>query len=194
MTFETFFNDYGVYVFVLLGYIVNLILSVKTGNKKYIKEMYENMIKYRTANYQDNLGDSKFSGQSFEDARFKPIYRLNKSTGLLEKTDDVIDVQEMLDSCKNMALESVMAKFLPSIETVNDTTELNNLTDALDSMLYATSLKEQYRKKYNIGDDVTDDKLEQYMFQKAKELELKLSNKDIKGDIENEKDDIEKTL
>lgn len=195
MNFEMFWQDYGCYVLIALGFIVNLILSVKTGNKKYIREMYDTMVKFRTATYQGELENkSSSTGQTFDKARFKPIYRLNKSTGLLEKTDDVVDVQEMLDSCKNMALENVMAKFLPTIETVNDTTELNKLNDALDSMLYATSLKEQYRTKYKIGDDVTDDELEKYMMKKAKELEIKLSNKDIKGELKDETQDIEKTL
>ena len=42
-------------------------------------------------------------GQTFETT--KPVYRLNNATGELEKTDEVVDLQEVINSCIDSALD-----------------------------------------------------------------------------------------
>ena len=101
--------------------------------------------------------EKKEKGQVF--SSLKPVYKLNKVTGELEKTEEVIDVQEMIDSVIPMTLENILSKFLPA-EKVDDgeLVEIADMQSDLDLLQETFSQAEQLREKYNIPDTVDTSK------------------------------------
>lgn len=138
------------------------------------------MIKYRT----NNQTDSTFVGQSFD--KFKPVYRLNKATGVLEETDEVIDIQEVVNSCKDMALNAVLERFLPSSIVGEDVAIVAKMQDDVDKMRDVLSLAEEYRDKYGLSDSLSTQEIFDTISKKS--IELKEKIEEIK---KNEKKEIE---
>lgn len=126
------------------------------------------MIKYRT----NNQTDSTFVGQSFD--KFKPVYRLNKVTGVLEETDEVIDIQEVVNSCKDMALNAVLERFLPSSIVGEDVAIVAKMQDDVDKMRDVLSLAEEYRDKYNLSDSLSTQEIFDTISKKSIELKEKI--------------------
>lgn len=106
------------------------------------------MIPRRNPNYQDS---EKVSGQEF--SNLKPVYRLNKATGELELTDEYVDITELVNSSKSIALDSILERFMPTDgEVSNLVVEREELQDDLDVMRESFELADTYRKKYGLDD------------------------------------------
>lgn len=147
--------------------IFSLLLYKKTGNIKYLMEVL-NKMKYKTeTTFQDT------SVQTF--SNLKPVYRLNKSTGQLEKTDEFIDIDEVVRSSLTTTLDYILDKFLPNSMGVSDEVfERDVLNDKLDVMQNAFEFAEELKTKYKLDPSLsmTD------VFAKVKELSINIS-KDI---------------
>lgn len=147
--------------------IFSLLLYKKTGNVKYLLEVL-NKMKYKTeTTFQDT------SVQTF--SNLKPVYRLNKSTGQLEKTDDFIDIDEIVRSSLTTTLDFILDKFLPNSMGVSDeVAERDVLNDKLDVMQNAFEFAEELKTKYKLDSNLSLTEV----FAKVKELSVNIS-KDI---------------
>lgn len=148
---ERTLSEYSYVIDVLkfaLFVVISLLLFHKTKDIKYLKGALSAMIPRRNPNYQDT---EKVSGQEF--SNLKPVYRLNKATGELELTDDFIDITELVNSSKSIALDSILERFLPTDGEVSDlVVEREELQDDLDVMRESFELADTYRKKYGLDD------------------------------------------
>lgn len=118
--------------------VLNAIFS-KGANKK-IKEI---VMKYRTPNYREKV---EAEAQSFDPLVTQ--YRYNKTTGELEELPDKLDIQKLVDSSLNTALEAMFDKYLPSeIDDIEqDLTDNRDKLDRLsDAMNFADTLKEELK-------------------------------------------------
>lgn len=129
--------------------ILSIVLTIITKDVKYVKEVYK-MIKYRLPSYKE---DTPAKGQKF--SNLKPVYRLNKVTNELEETDEYIDVTELANSCKDIALQTVLDRFLPTDGSEELTANYNQTLDALDQMREIANLAEDYKEKLNLDSSLS---------------------------------------
>lgn len=126
--------------------VISLILTFKTGDTKYLKEVLKKM--------EENDKKTNAEGQVFP--RFKPVYRLNKSTNILEKTDEVIDISEVVQSDLETTLTKVLERFMPYIQpqtTVSDdVAQLDDMRDDLDRLQDLAIFTEELKSKYDIDE------------------------------------------
>lgn len=122
--------------------IISIMLYRKTGNIKYLQGVIEEM-NYQKGSYFLTENIDKKTGEVIKDTNPSlkyaqsfnskvPIYRLNKVTNELEKTDEFIDVQETINSFKEQALESMLERFMPKL--VDDTADYTNVKGDLDML------------------------------------------------------------
>lgn len=125
-------------------------------------------MKYKTeTTFQDT------SVQTF--SNLKPVYRLNKSTGQLEKTEDFIDIDEIVRSSLTTTLDYILDKFLPNSMGVSDEVfERDVLNDKLDVMQNAFEFAEELKEKYKLDKNLSMTEV----FAKVKEMSINIS-KDI---------------
>lgn len=127
-------------------------------------------------------------GQSFK--RYKTVFRLNKQTNELLKTDEVVDINALIESCRDTALSTVLDRLLPDDDS-GEVVQNNLLMDKLDIVAEADKLKSELRDSYKIPETVSDDKISDYILS----LKSKLDEKIEKGEFNNddEKKIIEKS-
>lgn len=169
----------------ILALLLGVILFSKKSNKNFL-EVFEMLFKTN-----DVLGQST-KGQNF--TRFSKVYRLNKATGDLEDTGDVIDVHELIQSCKDTSLDACLEKYLPNVTTAEDTAiNYHKSLDVLDAMLNATQLAEKYRDELELDSSLSFNDI----FKKVKEHSDSLANQlkninvsefEKKSEVENEKE------
>ena len=139
------------------------------------------MIKYKTAQTAQDVEPDKYV-QNFDGSNLKPVYRLNKSTGELELTDEVIDIQQLIDSCKDIALQACLERLMPQTETESDDLAIyDSMRDDLDEMTAAIELANDYREQFGLG-DCSIEEVFRVVGQHADELKKKLNEKEIKNE------------
>lgn len=175
-----FFNENGSMLIVCIQFILALILFFKTGDKKILKEVYERM-KYRT---ESNYSTQENAGQEF--SQFKHVYRLNKSTNELEMTDEVIDVQEIANSCRDVCMQAILERFFPEEETTQSQTEqaVDFMLDDLDQMRETVNLANLYKEKFNLDPKLSVSQVFDAVKEKADLLKAKLNNKETVDDAQ----------
>lgn len=90
----------------------------------------------------------KVFAQTFD--RFKVQYRLNKAKNRLEQLPDKIDIQELINSDKEYALQSILDRFLGVPEEVNIVSHERNI-DKLDLLNEASELIGDYCESNNLS-------------------------------------------
>lgn len=173
-----FLSQYGDLIHLGLYFIVAIILVLKTGNSKYLKEVYEEL-KYRTSGSAEA---TKKSAQRF--TSLKPIYRLNKATNDLELTDETIDITEIANSCKDYCMQAVLERFFPT-EQPNDVVQeqVDLMQDDLDIMRSTFDLAESYRSKFGLSNDMSVNDIFEYVGKKSIELKEKLKEQENAQEI-----------
>lgn len=164
-------------VFVLVAFT----LSKKLGNTKYLEGAFEKlMLKYKTESTVKKTVGQKFSHTA-------PVYEINSETGELVKTDKVINVDELVNSSKDSALNSVYDRFLPD-ESCANTVEFANHSDKrtrIDELRDSIAVCESYRSKYNLPADMDFVDILNYVDKKSKEakqvVDTAVAVKDEKG-------------
>lgn len=122
--------------------------AIKTGSvKNLIKEVTELMYKFRT---MQTVAPSE--GQTFSEE--KDEYRLNEITNELEKTGNKINIQAIIDSCLETALDKALSRLMPEVEECKEMVELETMRGDLDVMQEAAMLAEEYRAKYGLSEDI----------------------------------------
>lgn len=146
------------------------------------------MIKYRTPNYKDI---ESVKGQTFE--TLKPVYRLNPATNELEKTDEVIDIQEIINSCRETCLQTVLERFFPTETTENVVQETySNMLDDLDYFREMSNVAEEYKIKLGLPADLSIQQVFEKVQTKSNDLKSQLEKlKEQKKD--EKKEDVEES-
>lgn len=163
--------------------ILSAILFGKTKNSNILKEVNE-VMKYRLQNYKDTEKSSEVE----EFSKLVPVYRLNKATGQLEKTEETVDVHELVNSCKDTVLNSVLDRFLPDNEEEVVQSTLNTMLDVLDIARESKNLANEYRQKFSLDEKLSDSQVFAKVQEEAEKLKVALSAKnELKEVIKNEK-------
>lgn len=175
-------------------FLISIMLYRKTGNIKYLQGVVDEM-NYQKGNYfltekVDENGEVvketnpslKFT-QKFND--LVPVYRLNKATNELEKTDEYIDIQEQINSFKEQALQSMLDRFMPKL--VDETADFTNVKGDLDMLSESFAVAEEYREKFGLSDTATI----QDIFKEVEKYSVALKEKLNKGAKDDEKENVE---
>lgn len=162
-----FLADYGSLILSAVFLLISVFFRSKVSNKT-LEKCY---MKFKT-NYNQSC-DVQIA-QSFSDSRFKPVYRLNKVSNELEKTDEVVDIQELLNSCRDYCLSSCLDRFLPSdsldSSVDNLVAEYDDTLDDLDNLTAALDLAEDYREKFNLSHEMSVDDIFKFVSDRAGDL------------------------
>lgn len=133
------------------------------------------MIKYRVCEYISNYT------QKFD--YIVPEYALNEEKTALEKVGE-IDIQEQLNSYKDVCLNSILRRFLePTTEIKNTYDPRRNHVDLIE-LGEAIEVANQYRVKYNLTDDIYENPVKVFEYVKklsednAKSLDIKFNQKE----------------
>lgn len=191
-TILQFLQDYdkliSILSFVFMA-VFAVLLYRKTGNIKYLEEVFQDM-KYRKENYQDK---EPVKGQTY--SKYVDVYRLNKATGLLEKEDTPIDIDELIKSSMNNILDVILDKFLPNnTPIVDEVAQRDVLRDDLDILQEGFEIAQEMRERYKLSDDMSVQDIFAYVNKKydevSKDIQAKqsiidsVSNKEVKNNEE----------
>lgn len=142
------FNDIAYLVALALSVLNAIITFVRTGT---LKKEYKNML-YRSPDYQDYLSDEEKQKQAQEFPNIKTEYVLNKHTNELEEKESKTDLQSLINSSVDTALDRVLQRLLPDGDDLQDTLESDYVTYGDDLIDFADMLDraEEYREKFNL--------------------------------------------
>jgi hypothetical protein len=121
--------------------------------------------------------ESSTSSQSFKN--LVPVYRLNKVTNELEKTDDFIDVQQQIESFKDMALQSMLERFMPNQKLIDQTADFTAVKGDLDMLTETFDIAEEYREKLGMSDTATVQEIYAKMKSYSEDLKSKIKEKEV---------------
>lgn len=111
-------------------------------------------------------------GQTFETT--KPVFRLNNATGELEKTDEVVDLQEVINSCIDSALDRALDRLMPKVQNAEEMAELDTMREDLDFAMETSNLAEEYREKYNLPESYSINDIFAHVAKEAEILKAKI--------------------
>lgn len=184
---EDFLSNYQKYIDIatnLIFVVLSILLFFKTKNTKYLTEIIEKLEKKNVT-----------VGQSFE--KLVPVYRLNKGTNVLEKTEDYIDIQELVNSSAEYALDRVLNRLMPvdtPVEELQQTVDI--MQDNLDIMANLIERANVYRVEQGLDPALSVEEVYRHMQKNASDLKIKLTEtedlikkqKEIKKEVlDNEK-------
>lgn len=140
-------------------------------------------MKFRLPFYRENEGPQKITFNSI-----KIVYRLNKATGRLEDSGERIDVQELVDSSKSLALDMLLDRFLPQVKDSEVITVHSELLDDLDLLQESHERATFWREKLGLDEFADDQAVFAAMENKRLELWERLNKfkKEVQSN-ENEK-------
>lgn len=180
---ENFFDFMQAYgdlifpVFMIIGYFLACKLNLSSLRRFFLKYLTEHSSKLL----------EKQSGQSYDN--IVPVYRLNKVTGELVKTDEVIDINEVVQSCKDQTLDYILDKFLPDQLNQMPISEqvISSLDDDLDTLRDLGNIADEYRERFNLSDSMSISDIYNYVNnERKKAVDALNAQKQKKEDILNE--------
>lgn len=152
---------------VVFDIVFGVLLFVRTKNKKIMEDL---AMKYRT---EQTRNSSEFPSAKVEFSPFRDEFRLNKSTGEIEKTG-VVDIDELVNSFDAQTLKAIYERFFPQTPQDDAIIEYTHTQDDLDLMQEAFAKAEEYRARYKIGEDVHFSEVFRIVNSKNKELKDKI--------------------
>lgn len=163
---QAYFTDIMSLVETVIFVIVAFALTKKLGNPKFLQGAFETiMLKYKTESTA-----KKTVGQKFKHT--VPVYEVDAESGELVKTDKVINIDELVNSSKDSALNSVYDRFLPD-EKAETTVQFASHADkrlSLDTIRQSFEVVENYREKYHLPADMDATDVLSYVSKKSKEV------------------------
>lgn len=186
-------KDFFMYVAFFVGSLLVNLSSNFLLNSKNNKGVL-NIMKFLT---EHNAPEAvKSSEQTF--TNLKQVYRLNKVTNVLEATDDYIDINEIVESCRNQTLDYILDKFLlngelPVGALVDDKIqeEVDRLQDDLDTLRDMNNIAEEYRERFNLSSDMSISDIYNYINNQSQTLKERLENNKNKEVKANETETVE---
>lgn len=170
---QVYFNEILSIVQTLILIITAIYLTKVTKNPKFLQGVFDVlMTKYKT---EQTI--KKTVGQKF--AHTVPVYELDSNTGELVKTDKVINIDELVNSSKDSALNNIYDRFLPD-ESATDLVNFDTHSDRdiqLNELRKSFETVENYRAKYKLPTDMEPLDVLSYVeksAKKAKENVVKL--------------------
>ena len=167
---------------VAIGIISCIITFVRTGKIKSINNEVKEM-KYRIPSYREKE-ESKATTYNLE----VPQYRLNKQTGELVELPTKKNLQEALNSFRDVALTDVIERYMPvdqsSEAPVLEAYEYNS--DRLDALLIASEYTNELRRKYGYSDTATLSDIIADLQAKNEKIVQTIKNATVKEDVKNE--------
>ena len=176
--FEWFSLNWFEVLTTFISLLVALIVFFKTKDYKKFLEVLKDM-KFRLPNY---LEKEEPEVQTF--SKLKPVYKLNKITGELEDTGEVIDIDEYVNSFKDQALQVVLERFMPALSHSDDVLEYQDTCSDLDLMQESFLVADSYRVKYGLSDDLSVRDVFKVVSDKAQELKKKVDAFSVKNKSE----------
>ncbi len=176
--FFDFMQAYGDFIYPVL-----MILGYFLACKFNLSSLRRFFLKYFTEHSSKLL--EKQSGQTYD--KIVPVYRLNKVTGELVKTDEVIDINEVVQSCKDQTLDYILDKFLPEQLNQLPISEqvISSLDDDLDTLRDLGNIADEYRERFNLSDSMSISDIYNYVNNERKKVFDMLQAKQKQVDIEN---------
>lgn len=189
--FELIGNAVKLVIFGLLS----LYLFIKTKNINYITGG-PNLETKKNTNYVFDQAKQKFVVEEKKevkplDERFKRVYRLNKTTNELELTDELVDIQELSNSCRDYCLSAVLERFLPDTEDNSADIAMIALEDDLDVMSSAVNLANEYKEKYKLDPSFSVSQVFDEVNKRALKFKSEMQEKQLK--LKEVKDNAQKT-
>lgn len=167
---------------IVMGVISCIVTFVRTGKIKTINNEVKEM-KYRVASYREKQ-EPKATTYAIE----VPQYRLNKQTGELVELPTKKNLQEALNSFRDVALTDVIERYMPVDQTsespVLEAYEYNS--DRLDALLIASEYTNELRKKYGYSDDATLSEMIADLQAKNEKIVQTIKNATVKERTNNE--------
>lgn len=148
--FQIYFSEILGLVQTLILIVTAVYLTKVTKNPKFLEGVFDViMTKYKTEQTV-----TKTKGQKF--AHTIPVYEVDSKTGELIKTDKLINIDELVNSSKDSALNNIYDRFLPDENVDNIVNfDLHNDRDIqLNDLRKSFELVENYRSKYNLPADM----------------------------------------
>lgn len=167
---------------IVMGIISCIITFVRTGKIKSINNEVKEM-KYRVASYREKE-EPKATTYVME----VPQYRLNKQTGELVELPTKKNLQEALNSFRDVALTDVIERYMP-LEQSSDAPVLEAYeynSDRLDALLIASEYTNELRKKYGYADTATLSDMIADLQAKNEKIVQTIKNATVKEDVHNE--------
>lgn len=179
--FFEFMQAYGDFIYpvlMILGYFLACKFNLSSLRRFFLKYLTEHSSKVL----------EKLSAQTFDN--IVPVYRLNKVTGELVKTDEVIDINEVVQSCKDQTLDYILDKYLPEqLNTVPISEQvISSLDDDLDTLRDLGNIADEYRERFNLSDSMSISDIYNYVNnERKKAFDVLNAQKEKKEDIKDEK-------
>lgn len=180
--FDLILNNLPYFIVVVVGVIAaicSFVYSLLNGRsfKSSINKLQEDIsevMKYRTANYQEKEG--KPAGSTFN--RFRSDYWFDETTGELVEKPEKIDIQAQINSHKDVALSRVLERLLPSeTDEPSEVDEYYATKSELDVLTDAYDLAGDYIERYGLDEDSSFDEVIDYVNRLAQEQRAKLFTK-----------------
>ncbi|UPW41557.1 hypothetical protein [Peromfec virus RodF8_56] len=171
--------------------VINMIITfIRTGT---INKEINNMV-YRSPAYKDSISEEEKKTLSQEFSHLKTEYALNERTGELEEKEEKLDLQKLINSSVETALDRMLNRFMP--EVVEDKDELyQSYSD--DLMDYASMLEraEDYREEFGLPAGMSVSDIFARVGKEADTLKSQLENikKGVKDNGEEKKETLEKS-
>lgn len=169
---QVYFSEIIAVVQTIVLLITAIYLTKVTKNPKFLQGVFDViMTKYKTEQTV-----TKTKGQKF--AHTIPVYKLDSKTGELIKTDKLINIDELVNSSKDSALNNIYDRFLPdeqSIDMVNF--DVHSDRDfQLNDLRKSFELVENYRTKYKLPADMDALDVLSYVEKSAKKAKENVDN------------------
>lgn len=169
---QVYFNEILGVVQTLILVITAIYLTKITKNPKFLQGVFDViMTKYKT---EQTVPKTK--GQKF--AHTIPVYQLDEKSGELVKTDKLINIDELVNSSKDSALNNIYDRFLPD-ESASDFVNFDSHTDRdieLNTLRKSLELVENYRSKYKLPVDMDALDVLSYVEKSAKNAKIKVES------------------
>ena len=187
MSFSIFGYDFTISecLTVICSIFLTVFYAVKTGGlKNLIKEVVHMNYKFRTLQTREEP-----KGQTFE--KTAPVYRLNKATGELEKTDDVVVLQDVIDSGLETCLSKALDRLLPEVEQAEDIIQLDTMRDDLDYAQSVCDRAEEYKEKLGLDPSLSVSDVFAKFAEEAEKISQKIKDyqKSKSEEVKDEKTD-----
>lgn len=119
----------------------------------------------------------------------KPVYKLNQKTKQLEMTEEVVDVDELVKSFEDVAIDKILSRLMPQEVVDQGVALVSSNQDKLDVMQEAYEYSQELKNKYGLSDNLTieetfkaitlkNEEFKKLLSQKSKSKEVKQSEKE----------------